>query len=103
MRTGTAWSGVALRGTWASIQWASVWADQLTGGKVPQAKAYTQFYSALGAIFGCILGAMMGNWFGRRVAYSLLCLGSLTASLIFFLLNDAYWPIILDNVFLAGS
>src|SRR5437879_2822115 len=54
----TAFASIALIGTWGSVQWLPLWADQLTGGKVYSAKALTQFASAIGAILGCILGAL---------------------------------------------
>jgi len=49
-----AFASVALIGTWGSVQWLPLWADQLTGGKVFSAKATTQLFSALGAIVGCL-------------------------------------------------
>ena len=70
-------ASVALIGTWGSVQWLPLWADQLTGGKVPDAKAVTQVLSAVGAIAGCFIGPWMGGRMGRRPAYFLLCLGSL--------------------------
>ncbi len=36
-----------------------------------------QIWSALGAIVGTILAALVADWLGRRVTYTLLCLGSL--------------------------
>jgi MFS family permease len=102
MVIGACLSGVALLGTWASIQWASVWADQLSGG-LPEAKAYTQMWSAAGAILGTIGAAYLGDWLGRRVAYTLLCLASLASSLAFFQLNTSFGPLFLFTVFLAGA
>ena len=37
-----AFASVALIGTWGSVQWLPLWADQLTEGKIPIAKALTQ-------------------------------------------------------------
>ena len=37
-----AFASVALIGTWGSVQWLPLWADQLTGGKIHTAKALTQ-------------------------------------------------------------
>ena len=104
----TLFSSVALIGTWGSVQWLPLWADQMaqeqsvtaaraelgrssasapvteaavvkraTELKDNRAKAHTQGASAVGAIFGCLLGAWMGGRFGRRPAYFLLCLVSL--------------------------
>src|SRR5207248_11152156 len=89
MLLGACLGGVPLLATWASIQWASVWADQLAGGQ-SSAKSYTQFWSAGGAVLGAMLGAMLDRWLSRRVAYSLLCLSALAACQWFFLGNDHF-------------
>lgn len=44
----------------------------------------------------------MGDWFGRRITYSLLCLASLGSALLLFQGNQAYGPFFLFCVFLAG-
>ena len=103
MLLGACLGGVALLGTWASIQWAPLWADQLTGGQVPTAKAYTQIASAVGAIVGTLLAPQLGNVLGRRVTYSLLCLGSLLSALAFFQLNSSYGALFLISVLIAGG
>ncbi len=105
MFLGASLGGVALLGTWASIQWASVWADKLVGGRIPEAKADTQFWSAAGAIIGTILGALLGGWAGRRIAYTVLCVGSLASSLFFFRpwMDAEYGPLFLAGAFLAGG
>jgi MFS family permease len=99
---GACLSGIPLLGTWASIQWAPVWADQLAGSSFPQAKAYTQICSGLGAVAGTLLAAFLGDWLGRRLAYNLLCLSSLASALMFFQLNNHFGPWFLSSVFLAG-
>jgi MFS family permease len=108
-------SGVPLLGTWAAIQWAPAWADQLanptgTDGRsevgapgVPEAKAYTQICMSTGAIVGTIAAAFLGDWLGRRISYSLLCLASLGSVLLFFLGNKTFGPLFLVTVFLAGG
>jgi hypothetical protein len=96
-------SGVALLGTWGSLQWAALWADQLTGGTRPDAKAMTQAWSAAGAIVGTVLAAVVGRRFGRRVTYCVLCLSSLGAALSFFHLNKQYNAQFLASVFIAGG
>jgi MFS transporter, SHS family, sialic acid transporter len=117
MLLGACLGGVPLLATWASIQWASVWADQLAEnaartqivapGEAPSpkvnAKAYTQFWSALGAVGGSLLGALLGGWLGRRMAYSLLCVSSLAACLWFFRGNDHFGPAFLVSIFVAGG
>ena len=96
-------SGVALLGTWGSIQWATFWVDELTGKTVPLAKQWTQFCSAWGAVLSCIIGALMCDWMGRRLAYRLLCVLALGSTLLFYLGNSSYGPMFLFTVFLAGG
>src|SRR5690349_10089537 len=59
-----AFAAIAFIDTWGSVQWLPVWADQLTNGQMPQAKATTQILSGLGAVFGCLAGAMVAGRFG---------------------------------------
>jgi MFS family permease len=128
MLLGACLGGVPLVVTWSSVQWSSVWADKLTedsltraltaegasGGKLSEArkqelveakkvaKASTQLFGALGAILGCIGGALLGGWLGRRLTYSLLCLAAFGAAMLFFLGNDHYGPLFLFSQFLLG-
>lgn len=102
MLLGAVLSGVALLGTWGSVQWAPSWADQLTQGRM-QAREFTQILSAIGAIAGTILAALMGDWFGRRPAYALLCVASLVSALVFFQGNAEYGPTFLLGVFFLGA
>jgi MFS family permease len=74
---GIALASVALIGTWGSVQWLPLWADQMTGGRVPTAKAMTQILASVGAMAGCLVGALVAGRIGRRPAYFLLCLLSL--------------------------
>ena len=111
MLLGACLSGVALLGTWASMQWAPSWADQLASADTlasakdpnPPEKAFTQIAMASGAVFGTILAALLGDWLGRRVSYMLLCLASLGAALAFFQLNHEFGSVFLITVFLAGG
>lgn len=129
MLLGACLSGVPLMVTWSSVQWSASWADKLTedtlsaalkantdaddpaAAKVLKeklveekkvAKAYTSGCSALGAILGCIGGALMGDWLGRRLTYSFLCCTSLAAALFFFLGNDRFGNLYLFSSFLVG-
>src|SRR5256885_3984470 len=70
-------SSIALIVTWGAVQWLPLWADQMAGARIPQAKADTQIASAFGAIVGCIIAPLIGGSFGRRPAYFLLCVLSL--------------------------
>lgn len=95
-------SGVPLVATWASVQMAPAWVDQLTKGQVPTASSWTQIWSANGAIVGCILAALMGDWFGRRMAYVMMCFAAFGSLLLFFLGNTEYGVGLLAAVFLLG-
>jgi len=103
MLLGACLGGVALLVTWGATQWVPLWADQMAGPKVPQAKAYSAIWSALGAIVGTMGGALVGSWLGRRVTYVLLCLGSLAVSLALYQLNTSYGAGFLAWVFLTGA
>ena len=99
----TALTAVVLIGTWGTVQWIPLWADQLTGGTVPQAKAWAGLLSGLGAITGCLAGAWAGGRFGRRVTYFGMCLGSLASCALLFRGGLAYGTGFLGLSFLVGA
>jgi MFS transporter, SHS family, sialic acid transporter len=103
MLLGAVLSGVALLGSWGSMQWAPAWADQLTGGEQPHAKAYTQIALGIGAIVGTIVAAVVSHRFGRRSTYAALCLLSFGSALLFYLGNDRFGVQFLLVGFLAGG
>jgi len=76
---GTCLAGMALIGTWASIQWVTPWANKLASGteSAATASSTTQISLAIGAIIGTIAAALFAEWFSRRKSYFLLCLASL--------------------------
>ena len=114
---GACLSGVALIGTWASIQRAPSWANDLAKAaaikaELPEeqvnaarisARAKTQIFSGLGAIVGTIVGALMGNLLSRRLTFTLLCLGSFVSATLFFLTNTTFGTPFLVTVFIAGG
>ena len=114
---GAGLSAVALIGTWASIQRAPSWANDLAKQAAIEqklseddvksvsisARAQAQIYSALGAIVGTIGGALLGNAISRRATFTLLCLGSLISSVVFFQINTSFGPLFLATVFVAGG
>lgn len=90
-------SGVALLGTWGTIQHAPKWAGDLAQAErekltpaerdqtpAPPAKEFTQIATAFGAIVGTIAAAMLGGWLGRRITYFFLCIASFIAIQLFF-------------------
>ncbi|MFO1449679.1 MAG: MFS transporter [Opitutaceae bacterium] len=102
MLLATVFAAVVLIGTWGSVQWLPLWADQLTGGTQPSAKAWTGLLSAFGAIFGCLLGGWLGGLFSRRWVYFILCLSSLGVCALLFRGMDTYGTPFLVLTFLAG-
>jgi len=96
-------SSVALIGTWGSVQWLPLWADQMAGPDLPKAKAYTQALSAIGSVVGCLFGAWLGGRLGRRPAYFLLCLGSLLSCAWLFRGIDTYGAPFLTLTFVVGA
>jgi MFS family permease len=100
---GLAFASIALIGTWGSVQWLPAWADQLTQGKVQQAKGLTQTLIALGAILGCGIGPWFGASMGRRPAYFLLCLASLVSCGFLFRYVTVYNALFLFMALLVGG
>jgi MFS family permease len=96
-------SSIALIGTWGAVQWAPVWVDKMTGGKIPEAKAMTGLVSALGAIVGCVVGPLVGGTIGRRPTYFLLCLASLFACGYLFRTFESYGPAFLLMIGAVGA
>jgi len=102
-------SAVALLGTWGTTQWAPKWADglaKLAGGQVAGAAEWTQIWSSIGAIVGTIVAALLGDWLGRRFAYTLLCVTALVSVWVFYLTNDVntYGTVyFFVTMFLAGA
>jgi MFS family permease len=77
-------ASVALVVTWGIVQWIPLWADQMSGGRQPAVKAWTQFYQSIGAALGCVMAALLGGALGRRLTYFLLCLASLAITQLLF-------------------
>jgi len=78
---GAALAGIALVGTWGSIQWVPLWVSRLAG---PQMASLAQISSGLGAVLGSYCGAALGQYLSRRVTYFLLSLGSLGICAVLF-------------------
>jgi len=55
-------------------QQAPTFAFELDPGN-PTARSDTQIWSSIGAIIGTVIAALVADWLGRRITYSLLCLG----------------------------
>ena len=96
-------ASVPLIGTWAAISgWLPVWADQLTGGKLPHAKALTQVSISIGAIIGCLIAPLIGGRIGRRPAYFGLSLLSLLVCAFLFRAFDTFGVFFVLTTGVAG-
>ena len=98
-------ASVALVVTWAAVQWLALVGQEradLLPVADPRAKGVTQALSAVGAIFGCFLGAWLGK-FGRRTAYFLLCTLSLAVCIYLFQYTHHYDLEFWIFVFLTGA
>jgi len=108
MLLGACLSGVALLGTWGSLQWAPKWAIALArelpaGSETLYAKEHMQISLAVGAILGTIVAALLGGWLGRRITYFGLCLASFISLITMYQANDTYGPGLLMSAFFAGG
>jgi MFS family permease len=100
-------SGVPLLATWGAVQWAPAWSHrlgELSGQESSRHwKEYTQMVGAFGAVVGCISGALLAGWAGRRIAYVFLCLTSLASVLAFYRLNSTFDALFVVTAFLSGG
>jgi MFS transporter, SHS family, sialic acid transporter len=101
---GTTLAGIALLGTWGSIQWAQPWASKMAVGTADAATAapYTQICSAIGAVIGTLAAAYCAEWFSRRWCYFGLCLGSLAVCAVLFRMPMQFDLTFLVLIGLAG-
>ncbi len=104
MLLGAGLSAVALLGTWGAAQWAPKWAGELTKGTaVNNAREWTQIATATGAIIGTIIAAMVGDWLGRRITYTLMCLTAFGSVLLFYQTVTEFGGWFLTTAFLMGG
>ena len=86
-------SGVALLGTWAGLMWVYMWVGKLPGGTHPDARAWIQIVSSIGAAIGCLTGAVLGGVCGRRPVYAALCILSMAAMVGFYRQPDPVYGV----------
>jgi hypothetical protein len=108
MLLGAALAGVALLGTWGSLQWAPKWAIALAT-RLPaesgpyHAKELTQISLASGAIVGTLIAAWLAGRLGRRPTYMLLCILSFLSLTFMYRANSKFDASMLASVFVAGG
>jgi MFS transporter, SHS family, sialic acid transporter len=93
-------ASISLVGTWAAVSaFLPPWVGAMTDNAVPPnpyAKAQVQIMIAIGAILGCFVGPLLARRFSRRIAYFLLCVGSLIGcQYLFRMLNTFDWYFLL--------
>ena len=98
-----AFAAVALIGTWGSVQWLPLWADQMAGRSQPEAKAVTMLLLSVGAIVGCFVGPAVGAMTGRRLAYFAMCFASLISCGVLFRAVTEFGTVFLVGAFLVGA
>jgi SHS family sialic acid transporter-like MFS transporter len=99
---GATLAGLALMGTWGSVQWIPAWSDSFSQG-AKGVKAWSQIYMSYGAILFTIVAALAAQRTGRRIAYFVLCLASLAICQYLFRSKPVYGTGFLWTVFLAGG
>ena len=95
-------ASVALLGTWGAVQNIPTWAGGMKS-KTPSAIGFSGIVLGLGAIVGCLLAPMIAAALNRRIAYFLLCLGSLISCELMFNNFDDYTWGFLGMAFVVGG
>ena len=93
---------IPLIGAWAASKWMIPWADAIGGVERPGYKASTQGWWAIGAILGSFFGSQVASMIGRRLAYFLISLGSVTLTCGIFLFVRPLDPLFLPLVLAQG-
>ncbi len=95
-------AGIVLVVTWGTVQWIPLLAGKLAGPGHPNASAWGQLWSALGAASGCLLAPWLGHRLGRRPTYFLLCLLALFSCQVFFRWFQFYDASFLAMAYVVG-
>ena len=109
MLLGACLAGVALLGTWGSLQWAPKWADRAVQATCRPTAALTTPRSTRRSLLASARSSARSRRLGRRAAlgrritYVLLCIGSFVSLVYLYQANDAYGPKLLASVFVAGG
>ena len=93
---------VPLIGAWAGSKWMIPWADNAGGTTHPGYKSTTQFWWALGATLGGLLGAPLSSRLGKRVSYFLISVSATAMTWAMFRLTEPFAPNFLRIVFVQG-
>lgn len=95
-------ASIPLIGAWAGSKWMIPWAAHIGGDAYPHYKSTTQFWWAIGATLGGLLGGPLANKLGPRRSYFLISLGSTFATWAMFRTTAPLEPSFLPIVFAQG-
>lgn len=76
-------ASIALLGTWGAVQKIPSWVGGMPS-KTPTAQGNVQMALGVGAIVGCLIAPLIAAALNRRIAYFLLCFGSLVSCQVLF-------------------
>ena len=97
-------ASVALLGTWGAVQKIPAWMGEFANvPKQSRYPGYAQIMSGVGAIIGCLIAPLVAAKLNRRIAYFLLCLGSLVSAEFLFTGFHSYSARFLFVVFIVGG
>jgi MFS family permease len=95
--------GGLLIGYWASLSWIPLWLqDMLKTGGQGNERGIATMCQGIAAMAGCSMAGPLGNYFGRRTIIVVGSLASLFASLLLFLTNTVFSPVIYYESALLG-
>jgi MFS family permease len=95
-------ASVALLGTWGAVQNIAPWAGGMKS-KTPTAIGVAGMVIAAGAIVGCLIAPLIAGALNRRIAYFLLCLGSLiSCQILFRYFTDYTWSFLAMSFIVGG-
>ena len=95
-------ASVPLLATWGAVQNIGPWAGGMLS-KTPSAIGVAAMVIGLGAIVGCLIAPVIAAVFNRRIAYFLLCLGSLICcQLLFRYFTDYTWGFLAMSFIVGG-
>lgn len=95
-------ASVALLGTWGAVQNVPPWTGKMAS-KTASSSGMAGIVLGLGAIVGCLAAPMIAAALNRRIAYFLLCLGSLVSCQILFrYFNDYTWGFLAMSFIVGG-
>jgi MFS family permease len=82
-------AGTALVGTWASVQWIPSWTMSMTHNDADKG-AWAQMFAALGAVVLPLVVALLAERFNRRSTYIAICIVSVAACEVLYLLPQTF-------------